>query len=139
MMKFSTIGYGGRKPHEFVNLLKENGIRAVVDVRLRPDRASMGVYVKAKSAEKGIQRLLAEGDIQYMSVVELGNIFLGCEDWRDRYRQLLEQAGQLLTERLQQVPQPFCLLCAEKDIGECHRQLIAEHLVQRGWQVEHLA
>ena len=137
-MKFFTIGYGGRKPEEFINLLKGNGIRTVVDVRLRPDKASMGIYAKAKDSNKGIQSLLARADIQYLSFVELGNLFRDFDDWPQRYRCLLDKAGDLLTERLSNVPQPFCLLCAEKDTSACHRKLIADYLVGKGYQVEHL-
>ena len=35
-MKIFTVGYGGRKPAEFVALLKAKGVAAVVNVRLRP-------------------------------------------------------------------------------------------------------
>ncbi len=137
-VKFFTIGYGGRNPKGFLEILKERGIMAVVDVRLRPDRASMGTYAKAKTADKGIQRLLADGRIEYFSLVELGNIFLDQEDWRERYRQLLDKAGDLLIERLEQVPTPFCLMCAEKSAAECHRREISEYLVRKGHKVEHL-
>ena len=86
MMKFYTIGYGGRVPDELASLLVLHGIRAIADVRIRPDRASMGAYVKANTPEKGIERLLAERGIAYRSILELGNLFRDLDDWRPPYR-----------------------------------------------------
>jgi uncharacterized protein (DUF488 family) len=137
-MKFFTIGYGGRIPDEFLGLLGRYGITRVVDVRLRPDRASMGAYVKAKESSKGIEGLLGRAGIEYLSLVELGNLFLGFDDWQVRYRTLLEKAGDLLFERLLGISKPFCLMCAEKLAEQCHRAIIAEYLVKKGWEVEHI-
>ena len=137
-MKVYTIGYGGRKPQEFLDLLKANSIKAVVDVRLRPDRSSMGTYVKANNSNKGIQALLAAANVQYFSFVELGNIFRDFGDWEGRYRRLIDKAGDLLVEQLLQVPEPFCLMCAEKQAARCHRMVIAEYLTQKGYDVEHI-
>jgi uncharacterized protein (DUF488 family) len=138
-MKFYTIGYGGRVPGEFAGLLIQHGIRTVADVRIRPDRASMGAYVKARTAEKGIEKLLAERGIGYRSILELGNLFRDLDDWRSPYRALFERAGNLLVSRLGELPGPFCLLCAEKRVAECHRQVIADFLVEtKGWSVEHI-
>ena len=36
------------KPAEFINLLRQHAISLAVDVRLRPDHASMGCYKKAE-------------------------------------------------------------------------------------------
>jgi uncharacterized protein (DUF488 family) len=138
-MKLYTIGYGGRTREEFVGLLQGRGIRTMVDVRLRPDRASMGQWVKAKTADKGIEKLLRDAGIEYRSCIELGNVFLDFDDWRDRYRRLLESAGELLVGRLAGLPEPFCLLCAEKRVGECHRAQIADYLARsQGAEVEHI-
>jgi len=137
-MKISTVGYGNRKPDEFVNLLKENGVHVVVDVRLRPDKAHLGSYAKAKEDNKGIQNLLAGAGIQYFSFVELGNIFLDFDDWPQRYQCLLDKTGDLLTKRLSDLPRPFCLMCCEKYASGCHRRLIAEYLVGKGYEIEHL-
>jgi uncharacterized protein (DUF488 family) len=137
-MKCFTIGYGGRRPDDFVGLLQQHDIVTVVDVRLRPDRASMGIYTQAKSPEKGIQSLLAKSAIQYVSFLELGNVFREVEDWRQRYQRLIEQAGDVLLERLWSVPAPFCLMCAEQKVKDCHRLVIAEYLAAKGWEVEHV-
>ncbi len=137
-MRVYTIGYGGRSPGDFVALLQQANIPLVVDVRLRPDKSSMGVYVRARTADKGIQALLARANITYVSAVELGNLFMNCEDWRERYRRLWDYAGDILAERLRQLPTPFCLMCAEQHATECHRQFIAAYLLQHGYTVEHL-
>src|SRR6266540_7180186 len=107
--KCYTIGYGGRQPHDFLALLQQHSIKTVVDVRLRPDRASLGIYAQAKSPEKGIQGLLHKGDIEYVSLVELGNLFMGDAQWRERYCRLVVQAGGILIERLSHISGPFCL------------------------------
>lgn len=137
-MKFYTIGYGGRNPEDLVNILKQKGIRTVVDVRLRPDHASMIIYKKFNEPSKGIQGLLAKNGISYISLLELGNIFIEYEDWQVRYKRLLEVAGDLLIKRLQTVATPFCLVCAEKRAVDCHRYLIADYLVSKGHEVEHI-
>ena len=137
-MRLYTVGYGGRAPQAFVDLLRGAGVKTVADVRLRPDRAAMGVYVKAKTPDKGIERLLGEAGISYASLIELGNVFIDCDDWQDRYRRLLEGSGELLTERLFSLPGPVCLLCAEKQPENCHRLLVAGYLAAGGWDVVHL-
>ena len=138
-MKVFTIGYGERTEGELLSWLKANGVRTVVDVRLRPDRGSTGIWVKAKTADKGIEQWLGEAGIGYRSLVELGNLFLEFPDWQARYGRLLESAGDLLTERLAGIPEPLCLLCAEKRVAECHRQQVAEYLARHaGAEVEHL-
>jgi uncharacterized protein (DUF488 family) len=138
-MKFYTIGYGGRDPKDFLEILSAKGIKTIVDVRLRPDKARLGTWVKAKTPDKGIERLLAGAEIGYVSLIELGNFFLEYYDWEVRYKTLLDQAGDLLVERLTGVSQPFSLLCAEKRVAECHRRLIAEYLVEKkGAKVEHI-
>jgi hypothetical protein len=53
-MSLRTIGYGGRKPADFTGLFRlvKNGLKIAADVRLRPDRPSMGVCAEAKTSDK---------------------------------------------------------------------------------------
>ena len=64
--------------------------------------------------------------------------FVDCEDWRERYGRLWDQAGDVLAERLWRVPTPFCLMCAEKRATECHRRFIADYPVRGGYTTDHL-
>ena len=137
-MTFFTIGYGGRRPDEFARLLRDAGVRTVADVRLRPDRASMGSYKYTAKPDTGIEKLLADAGIGYTSLPELGNVFLGFEDSIARYASFFDRAADLLVPRLLGLPQPFCLLCAEKKLADCHRQAIADYLVSLGHEARHL-
>ena len=139
MSQAFTIGYGGRKPQDFTRILTDAGVRTLVDVRLRPDRASMGVYAKAREADKGIAGLLGTAGVRYVSLPELGNLFLDYDDWPERYPRFLELAGPLLFDRLEVIEGPVCLMCAEKRLCDCHRRHLAAHLEKtKGWSFTHL-
>jgi uncharacterized protein (DUF488 family) len=134
-----TIGYGGRKPDEFTKLLTAAGVKTLVDVRLRPDRANMGIYTKATDPEKGIAGLLTKAGVGYVSLPELGNMFMDFDDWPERYPRFLELAAPVLFDRLELVTGPVCLMCAEKKLCECHRRHIAAHLEHtKGWTFTHI-
>jgi uncharacterized protein (DUF488 family) len=145
MIKFYTMGYGGKMPEDFIRLLKKYGIKSIVDVRSRPDKATFGTYKKAKTTDKGIQKVLKEQEIQYFSLVELGNIFMEDQNWEEEYKKLLKNSGDLLLRRffqsiLPQLQQPFCLFCAENDHLNCHRKFLADFIISKKPEllVEHI-
>lgn len=137
-----TIGYGGRKPADFVGLLTAHKVAVVVDVRLRPDKASMGSYARARDADKGIAGLLTAAGVGYVSLPELGNLFLDYPDWPAKYADFLDRAGPVLFDRLALVARDapsFALLCAEKRVADCHRRHLADYLAKhRGWAFTHI-
>ena len=135
--KFYTIGYGGRKPGEFVSLLTANGIKTIVDVRLSP-RGYLGCYTRAKDPSKGIEGMLARAGVKYVWLAELGNSFKDLDSWAQAYRDHLDQIGDGLMEMLESVTAPFCLMCGEKRVADCHRKLIADRLVEAGAEIEHV-
>jgi len=68
-------------------------VKTVIDVRLRPDKASLGSYAKSREPDKGIAGLLAKAGIGYLSLPELGNLFLEYDDWQTRYRSSWRRPG----------------------------------------------
>lgn len=141
-MKYYTIGYGGRKPDDFIILLKQKAVKTVVDVRLYPSSGSFGIYKKAKDPSKGVQGLLSTAKIEYISMIELGNNFMHYENWRELYQKFIEKVGDMLIERLttalKTYPEPYCLMCCEKKASDCHREIIADQMVKQGHEVEHI-
>lgn len=134
-----TIGYGGRKPEDFTKLLTDAGVKVLVDVRLRPDKASMGSYAKARDSDKGIAGLLSTAGVSYVSLPELGNLFLDYDDWAARYERFVALAGPVLFDRLERLDGPVCLMCAEKRLCDCHRRHLAAHLEKtKGWTFTHI-
>ena len=138
MGKCYTIGYGGWGAQDFLDALTARAVTTIVDVRLQPNKAYMGTWVKAKTPEKGIERLLASEGLAYAWMPELGNHYKDEKNWRELYQGYVAQHGDEMLEQLLAVPSPFALMCAERKVTDCHRQYIAAYLSSRGWDVEHI-
>ena len=134
-----TIGYEGLKPSEFLSVLVEAGVEVVVDVRKFPHRASMGSFKKAKSSDKGIEKLLDSAGIGYVWAEELGNPDRNDPNMREFCEQVVPHFPKLVAPVLDvAIQRKICLLCAEKCPEECHRLFIADYFKNEGWSIVHL-
>jgi uncharacterized protein (DUF488 family) len=138
-----TIGHGTRPAEELVESLRVVGVETLVDVRRFP-----GSRRNPQFGQDALAETLREAGIAYRHAVELGGRRSG-EPGEERFgcirvAAFRSYAARMGTEAWQQAledelaqPTP-CFTCAETLWTRCHRRLIAELLVARGYQVTHL-
>jgi uncharacterized protein (DUF488 family) len=133
-----TIGYTKKSLEQFVRLLQEAGVDAVIDVRLRNTSQLAGF------AKRDDLAFLLHGcfDIEYEHRPDLAptpgilDEYKVDGDWgtyEGTFLRLLaerdaEAAGREILARFSRP----CLLCSEPTPDRCHRRLVAE------WWAEHL-
>jgi uncharacterized protein (DUF488 family) len=142
-MRISTIGHGTRPVDEFVACLREAGVETLVDVRRFP-----GSRRNPQFNREPLSEALGANGIVYRHAVELGGRLSG-EPGEERFpcirvaafRSYAARMGtdewQRALERAIAEPAP-CVMCAETPWQRCHRRLISELLVTRGYDVVHL-
>jgi uncharacterized protein (DUF488 family) len=125
-----SIGYAGRDPVDFVDVLRAHHVDLLVDVRLNAISRQRGFSKRALAAA------LAAADIDYRHTPELGNpkenrdafhsgradearaIYLAHlnGDSRGTYGEIIELAHH----------RRIALLCVERDDEQCHRRAITD-------------
>lgn len=139
---FTTIGYEGRSIDDFLNILIQNDIAVVADVRRNPFSMNFQ-FIRQK-----LKEYLESADIAYMHIPELGiesekrrNL-----ETRADYIKLFSEYKQGLAEKQKHLEEiiligkekRIALLCFEKDPAFCHRGIIAEYLRENGCEVADL-
>lgn len=143
---FYTIGHSTRPIEELIELLSSNGVRCLVDVRRYP-----GSRRHPQFNREVLARSLESAGIRYRHATALGGRRGTAADdspntgWRhasfrayadhlasQEFRAALEAVIDEARER------PVALMCAEAVPWRCHRQLISDVLVARGYAVAHI-
>ncbi len=140
-----TIGHSTRAFDEFEALLEHFNIELLVDVRTLPRSR----HVPHFNSDK-LERALARKEIEYRHMKILGGLRKPLKDsinlgWRNAsfrgfadYMQT-EEFQRGIAELLDLAAQEkAALMCAEAVPWRCHRSLIADALVIRGWEVRHI-
>lgn len=144
-MRLFTVGHSNRLLGEFLEVLKEHGIRRLADVRRWPRsrrhphfsdehlKASLkGVGIEWRHFEAlGGMRKPREGSPNQGWESEA---FRGYADYleTDRFRDALEALMDWAGEA------PTAVMCAEARPSQCHRRLIADALSVRDIEVVHI-
>ena len=140
-----TVGHSTRTSDELVGLLDDAGVKLVADVRAYPSSRRYPQFnLDALSA------WLPEAGIGYVHVPGLGGRrepLAGSPNggWRERafqgyadYMATPESQAALAELEAAARREVTAVMCAEAVWWRCHRRLIADALVARGWHVEHL-
>ncbi|HEY2388329.1 MAG TPA: DUF488 domain-containing protein [Candidatus Binatia bacterium] len=142
-----SIGHSNVAAEDFFALLSSAGVRTLVDVRAFPASRRHPHF-----GREALERAAAERDIAYHWLPALGGRRHGASaasphvawevaafrNYAD-YADTADFAAALRElERLARAA-PTAFMCAEALWWQCHRRLIADHLVLAGWEVLHIA
>ena len=140
-----TVGHSTRTADEMLVLLRDAAVELLVDVRAFPSSRRNPQFNR-----DALERWLRAAGIAYRHSRELGgrrSPTPGSPNggWRDpafqgyadhmrspEFRRALADLEAVAREA------PTTIMCAEAVWWRCHRRLISDALVARGWRVEHL-
>jgi uncharacterized protein (DUF488 family) len=140
-----TVGHSTRPIGEFIDLLRAHGIALLVDVRTIP-RSRYNPQFNTDM----LTQSLGEAGLQYRHLPKLGGLRKPKKDsfnngWRNAsfrgyadYMQTEEFFNAIDELMAESRSQPAAIMCAEAVPWRCHRSLIADALVSRGWNVRHI-
>lgn len=133
-----TIGFAGHSAEEFFGLLRNAGIKRIVDIRLRNTNQIAG-FSKKDDLKFFLKELL---DCEYYCLPFLAPTDKILDDHRNGglWSEYVKEFVPLMKERnaLDKIDiklfteERACLLCSERTPEECHRRLIAE-MMQGRW------
>lgn len=127
-----SLGYEGRTVEQLVSELQSESVTVLVDVRLTPLSRKPGLSKRRLAAS------LADAGIRYVHLKALGNpkdnraaFRAGEPTSRSRFKALLNEQGAV--QAIQEIGdfldrETVALLCFERELGTCHRELVAEAL-----------
>jgi len=144
-IRIFTIGHSTRALDELIDVLKENEIQTVADVRSYPGSRKFPHF----NAE-ALARSLPDAGIEYRPFKQLGGrrkaradsshtvwrneAFRGYADYMDTddFRKGIEDLLKLATDKR------VSIMCSEAVWWRCHRSMISDYLKAEGITVEHI-
>jgi uncharacterized protein (DUF488 family) len=140
-MKISTIGFTKKNAKKFFGLLKDAGVKRVVDVRLN-NVSQLAGFAKKDDLAFFLKSIC---NVDYVHLPELAptkgmldDYKKNHKDWRRYEREFLDlmERRKIESKIPEEVIAEGCLLCSEDKPHHCHRRLVAEYLKDHWGSVE---
>lgn len=139
-MNIYTIGFTKKNARRFFELLRESGVKRIVDVRLN-NVSQLAGFAKKDDLSFFLDQI---GGIDYKHIPELAPEKEMLADYRKNHKNWTLYEKQFLdlmyTRKIEdKIPKDViaegCLLCSEDKPHHCHRRLVAEYLREHWGEV----
>lgn len=140
-----TVGHSTRDIEEFLEMLKNNEIKCLVDVRRFPSSKKFPAYNQCS-----LRDTLSENNIEYIHIEALAGRRKALKDspnseWHHPsfrgYADYMETAEfQEAIKELELIASERCtaIMCSEAVFWRCHRSMISDFLKSENYQVYHI-
>lgn len=137
MPKIFTIGFSGKSPDAFMDVLDAVRVRVVWDIRLWRTSTHVPFY-----SGENLAAVLGDRYECHPEFAPTAEILAGYKDgritWPDyerMYRELLATRHPTMVLTPADLDR-ICLLCTEKSASQCHRRLAAEYIAEQIHDIE---
>ncbi len=137
MTKIFTIGFSGKSPEAFLDVLNAARISCVWDIR----QWRLSTYVPYYNGDN-LANVLGNRYEYHPEFAPTADILASYKDkkitWSEyekMYRELLQKRDPLHNCNISKLDR-ICLLCTEKIAIQCHRRLAAEYIVKQLSDIE---
>ena len=145
MIKLYTIGFTGKPAEKFFNLLRNAGVKKVVDTRINnvSQLAGFAKGTDLKFFVSEIGSMSYEHNIDFAPTKELLAKYrdkkMSWQEYETAYLNLLDMRKVAQKTDIEKMHEN-CLLCSEHTPEKCHRRLLAEYLkhVKNDIEIIHL-
>jgi len=131
--KIFTIGYAGKNARQFFSILKQAGIRQVIDVRLY-NTSQLAGFTKKQDIEYFLQ-VIVGASYTHLPIMaptkQLLNDYkkklISWQQYETRFKTIIAQ--RQIDKHIEPGDMDMiCFLCSEAKADNCHRRLVAEYL-----------
>ncbi len=137
MPKIFTIGFSGKSPDAFIDVLDAARVRAVWDIHLWRTSTYVPFYsgVNLRAVPRSLYEYHPEFAPSTKILTDYKNGRITWPDYERMYHELLttrHPTARLTPTDLDRI----CLLCTEKSALQCHRRLAAEYIATQFPDIE---
>ena len=138
-----TIGFTQKSAEQFFELIKQNNVELLIDVRLN-NKSQLAGFSKGNDLEYFLKNISNTRYIHCQEFAPTKEILsdyqkkvISWKEYENQFDMLLELRGDYskFTDRFHEYNR-ICLLCSEPTAEKCHRRLIAEKIKSENNDVE---
>lgn len=141
-MEVYSIGFTKKKAQEFFGLLKQAGIRRLIDVRLN-NVSQLAAFAKRDDLQYFLKEICGAEYLHEPLLAPTQEMLDSYKKKKGAWEQYEQEFIHLMEERKIEMvldrrlfDEPSVLLCSEQTASHCHRRLVLEYLYKKWGNIE---